>query len=184
VLTRPRGSFGVTQFPIQLFSRTLGDTPQILARELTTRAGDDPPRYPRSNSGEKYGDLISHSWREHVDVTLHVFPVQRKAGEGLTHVRSQLFNSLRSPAGFETVCPTLSSLFHFLAHPERVHVFLSGRIFRDSSPGHLLSLSPPVSDILSRFLFNSPSLLVLLVLRHYTTLTNFIRGRSRDSART
>jgi len=138
-------------------------------------------RYPRSNSGEEYGDLISHSRREHVDVTLHVFPVQRKAGEGLTHVKSQFFNSLRSPAGFET--------HPFLSFPFPRPFGESTRLsFRSHFP-RLFSRTPslpvtPTSDILSRFLFNSPSLLSFSFFPSYTTLTNFIRGRSRDSART
>lgn len=109
--------------------------------------GDDPSRdrYPRSGSGEVCGDLISHSRltrREStVDVTLYVASRAADPGGGINAHRSQLFNSLPSPAGFRSgacVCVCVlpfSSPFHFLVGHPSVHASPSSRVFRDSSSG-------------------------------------------------
>lgn len=161
--------------------------------------GDDPSRdrYPRSGSGEAYGDLISHSRltrREStVDVTLYVASRAADPGGGINAHRSQLFNSLPSPAGFRSggcvcVCVCVlpfSSPFHFLVGHPSVHASPSSRVFRDSSSGAPFPPPPgcPVfrPALPSRFLFDSPSLPFTLVLspsRGYAAaaLTNFIRG--------
>lgn len=115
--------------------------------------GDDPSRdrYPRSGSGEVYGDLISHSRltrREStVDVTLCVASRAADPGGGINAHRSQLFNSLPSPAGFRSgVCVCVSYPFPLLfissSAIRRYTPPLPLAFFATLPPGHL---SPPGS---------------------------------------